>query len=1034
MNAQDNQFRVSNIISNVLNLGCQCPHSHDGVAKFLSYLTGEQFQHVPNKTTGEINSRSTASPETLPTKRKRLPTHPIGQISPIPWDTSTVARTLGLTAKSEFNVTKSSPSLYSHRKGTVDCGTIQQSQITTAQSPSYFGAKTSVLETPQPLQLFCGPVQSPSTLDRSWLVDPSSPTSIDSKTFAGNALLELKNSHCKHSTMQSQNPVYSQFYENYVSPLERDHLMNTSNSIDLFAWANKDVYPEGNVTFVVNETPSFGWAFQNRSSGGTKVKSLHCLGVFVCPVSSCPHRIRPKHPIRKKGHQGSVPDPHPDSYCQEHLATPIYISCKCRCRVKDNQDGTWTVSHSGSHNHPAPNPVRATRKGLTKLTELLQVNPKMSSIDILKGNDVREGIAKSDLKLGCPDYLKHLKRKIVRQLSTQITGVSYTYDAPDMFLESLRRIQQNFPDVIKNSSMGGKDSVTFISLQTTEMARRSVDVSNSKQVDTIMSLSNTLYYQGNLWVTTTSTWDIHLQKQVPCIVTIHTGMSANDYSAHFDSDHQNFEQFKIQVSGDLFQLLMLYPGHTMDMSGALFNGWLQSFTEMCDRVFRIDEIPSSAVHAILRLCTVHFKNNVRRVSRISMCVTPQKASRFRKMCGQLLEDISFDEFEDIVTLIQSEFPKCRGWLAWYLNQRRAPHLFPACNTSQSNPLTKDRFHSLCQDTNAQEGFGSLLKKWTGKHETFESLLMNLIQFVKRFDSAMRLQRAGLNQFYGRATRANKKRHGKKEPKSNYKAPDTYRDVTMSNKRGRNKRRNTISDKHKVKTSTESENEIVRKRDGHALKATHQSFVRTKSGRISKRPIRDDFVRWSSDFQRKDSLMDNESSTTVLSSIVDGLKPTSCLQDAEGDDGTYSCNGNKNSFSSIAGSSDDVSSMSRTDYGNFDEIDSNVLEDVQRMLHSKDANPFVQSSVFSKSCKVVDVNLEPSQDERHTSNKIPTLKTKKGHLSILSRAPPVQLKNKHNSCFASTLVQNIMSSGPMRCAIMNSSLINAPNMKFGYNNI
>eukprot|EP00804_Cyclotella_cryptica_P003321 CCRYP_012823-RA/>CCRYP_012823-RA protein AED:0.41 eAED:0.62 QI:0/0/0/1/0/0/3/0/283 len=273
----------------------------------------------------------------------------------------------------------------------------------------------------------------------------------------------------------------------------------------------------------------------------------------------------------------------------------------------------------------------------------------MSSIGILKGNEGREGIAKSDLKLGCPDYLKHAKRKIVRQLSTQISCVSFTYDAPDMFLGSLSRIQQNFPNVIKNSSMGGKDSVTFISLKTTEMACR---------------------------------------------------MSANDYSAHFDSDHQNCVQFKSQVLGDLFQLLMLYPGHTMDMSGALVNGWLQSFKEMCDRVFRFNEIPSSAVHGILRLCTMHFKNN-------------------------------------------------------------------------------------------------------------------------RFDSAMRLQRAGLNQFYGKASkasRANKKRHGKKEPKSNYKALDPYRDVMMPNKRGRNKTRNTISGKRKVKTCTRNENKTVRKRGGHALKA------------------------------------------------------------------------------------------------------------------------------------------------------------------------------------------------------------------------
>ncbi len=148
---------------------------------------------------------------------------------------------------------------------------------------------------------------------------------------------------------------------------------------------------------------------------------------------------------------------------------------------------------------------------------------------------------------------------------------------------------------------------------------------------------------------------------------------------------------------------------------------------------------------------------------------------------------SFDKFEDIVNEILSKFPKCKGWLGWYLDPKRAPHLFPACNRSFSNLLTKDRFDSLCKDTNAQEGFGHLLKQWVGQHETFESLLMNLIEFVKQYDSAMRLQRAGLNQNYGRATRANKKRHGVKEPKKNYKAPDTYRDVMMSNKRCQDKK-------------------------------------------------------------------------------------------------------------------------------------------------------------------------------------------------------------------------------------------------------
>jgi hypothetical protein len=94
---------------------------------------------------------------------------------------------------------------------------------------------------------------------------------------------------------------------------------------------------------------------------------------------------------------------------------------------------------------------------------------------------------------------------------------------------------------------------------------------------------------------------------------------------------------------------------------------------MCDHVFGLDDIPSDAMHAILRLCTVHFENNATRLSRISMCVTPLKASKFCRLCCQILMDICFEKFEDIVNEIQSKFSKCRGWLGWCLDQKRAPH-------------------------------------------------------------------------------------------------------------------------------------------------------------------------------------------------------------------------------------------------------------------------------------------------------------------------------------------------------------------------
>ena len=44
---EGNQFSVSNLVTNVLNLECKHPHCQEDVAKILSYITGEQFQHMP---------------------------------------------------------------------------------------------------------------------------------------------------------------------------------------------------------------------------------------------------------------------------------------------------------------------------------------------------------------------------------------------------------------------------------------------------------------------------------------------------------------------------------------------------------------------------------------------------------------------------------------------------------------------------------------------------------------------------------------------------------------------------------------------------------------------------------------------------------------------------------------------------------------------------------------------------------------------------------------------------------------------------
>jgi hypothetical protein len=405
---------------------------------------------------------------------------------------------------------------------------------------------------------------------------------------------------------------------------------------------------------------------------------------------------------------------------------------------------------------------------------------------LIKGNRAKNSLFAVDMKFTNKDYVTQQRNRYSRALSTSLTGVSHTFDAPDMFAEQMRRLISKNPDVIKDSCMGGKDKPFFISFQSSQMGARSTEVFNSKQVDTIMSLSKSKYLQGNVWVTMTSTYDVHLCKQVPCLVTVHLGMTTRDYECHFDTDNSNFHHLKHDVNDSIEHLMSRYPGHTMDMSGALYKGWVNSFKRMCQDIFGIADIPDEALQSILRLCTVHFKMNARRVSNISRCVHPNKARQFRKMCRELIrEDITFDYFEETVMNIAKEFRKTRGWLAWYLHSFRAPHLFPACNQSRNYTEFLGRFEKLEKDTNAQEGFGGFLKTWVGTKQSMKDLLWSIFEFVQTYDTSMRLQRMGLDQSYSIATRANKKKHGKREKKTNYKGPDTYKDLVRENEQNQN---------------------------------------------------------------------------------------------------------------------------------------------------------------------------------------------------------------------------------------------------------
>jgi hypothetical protein len=168
---------------------------------------------------------------------------------------------------------------------------------------------------------------------------------------------------CKAVSESKNHPGYSNdslFYSNYVEQCLQHPLYNETNHMDFYAWSRRTLYPDGDMSYYTSEQPAFGWARENRSKGEAKTVKMVCLSVYVCFVSGCLYRFRPKVPRRTKGSDKRVPDLTIKDLCMEHIAALTYISCNCRWNLKNEiqADGTsvWKVTHTGSYNHPAPQP------------------------------------------------------------------------------------------------------------------------------------------------------------------------------------------------------------------------------------------------------------------------------------------------------------------------------------------------------------------------------------------------------------------------------------------------------------------------------------------------------------------------------------------------------------------------------------------------------------------------------------------------------------------------------------------------------
>jgi hypothetical protein len=211
---------------------------------------------------------------------------------------------------------------------------------------------------------------------------------------------------------------------------------------------------------------------------------------------------------------------------------------------------------------------------------------------------------------------------------------------------------------------------------------------------------------------------------------------------HFDIEHESFIRKQIKYdSVEDFEIR--FPGVTMDFSTALSNAWLESVTGLLQKMFGPTATLSQKGHeALKKFCSVHYKGNVVKVSNVSVNIPMDKKHQFKELCWKLLDDISFGTFEKTVRSMIVKFPKVAGWVKWYLNERVAPYIFPACNSVKDDDMLMKRLKSLSLDTNPQEGLGSSLKAFLGKSKLHPN---ELVQGILRWVVALSEQRVAAKQ-------------------------------------------------------------------------------------------------------------------------------------------------------------------------------------------------------------------------------------------------------------------------------------------------
>ena len=116
---------------------------------------------------------------------------------------------------------------------------------------------------------------------------------------------------------------------------------------------------------------------------------------------------------------------------------------------------------------------------------------------------------------------------------------------------------------------------------------------------------------------------------------------------------------------------------------------------------------------------------------------------FTNLCKSLLQTRSPDEFERVVNKLHEDFPKCKSFLKWWLQEEKARLIFPAKKNQHAAISSNVR-----KDTNPAESMHATFYRIIGKKCTFRDGILGLLNFAKTKEDDLENLLEGYNTCYG----------------------------------------------------------------------------------------------------------------------------------------------------------------------------------------------------------------------------------------------------------------------------------------------